>query len=223
MLYAGFTSHRNSVLQDISISTDDMFNDSTVLHEYGHHVQSQFAQLSPGFGHDLCTFDLGNTPTRAFQEAWASAFATETFARTPGGLDVLQSWEAPGLCEQPYGDDVEKYVGGALWDLIDYNGNLEAGDTFTRDDLVGGTPLGRLLVELVDRELDAPDQGIMDFRRALMNRGIDSNRLDELLRHNRVMAPALPGPTTPPPDPVDPVEPPDELPIYCKSKPYLCN
>jgi hypothetical protein len=218
-------NHHESWLwwEGIKISTDRMFDDWVALHEFGHHVQHRLGVIGDGGGaHDGCAFEAGSTKTRAFQEAWASAFANATVFRNPGALDSNWGSESAPDCDLPAGtpgDTVERYVWGALWDLLDANN--EAGDSFTRTDLVGGATLERLLVEIVDRELDAPDQGMLDFRRALIDRGIDQVRLDELLRHNRVLSPLPPPP--PPPPPADPVEPPDETPLPCRAKPWMCD
>jgi hypothetical protein len=200
-----------------------LFNDWVGLHEYGHYAQDKIGVLSStGGAHDGCIHTGGMTPQNPFAEAWASAFANATERRNPGAINGDRARDFPPECQDlpsgTPGDAVENYVWGALFDLIDQNN--EAGDSFSRFDIVGGSTLERLLVELVDRELDAADRGMLDFRRALIDRGIDQGRLDELLRHNRVLAP-LPPP--PPADPVEPIEPPDEGPLYCNSKPWMCE
>lgn len=199
--------------REIEMGADDLFDDWVALHEYGHHVQDRLGVIGGGGPHDGCRFENGSTPTRVFQEAWASAFASATNFRNPGALDTDWDMEVPPYCGLPAGDTVEFYVWGALWDLLDASN--ESGDSFSRLDVVGGSTLERALVEIVDKELDVSGRGILDFRRALIDRGIDQGRLDELLRHNLVLAPPRP--------PTPPAEPPDEEPRFCRLKPWLCE
>lgn len=202
--------------REIKIGTDDLFNDAVILHEYGHHVQNRIGTIGGAGGgeHDGCTFADGSSPPRAFKEAWATAFSIAVWFRTPAGaVDQTYYRETPTTCASA-GYAVENYVQGALSDLLDTTN--ESGDTFGRFDVVGGATLERLLVEIVDKELDAPERGMPEFRAALIARGIDAARLDALLRHNKL----LPPPSNP--GPIDEEGPGDE-PSYCRVKPWLCE
>lgn len=75
--------------------------------------------------------------------------------------------------------------------------------------MVGTKPLDRLMLEVVDRELDTPAYpGVMEFRSAMIARGANAAALDAILDLNGIAmaapqpvnkAPSNPGCTTPTP------------------------
>lgn len=109
---------------DSAIDTDD-FDDSVILHEFGHYLETVFSRFSSPGGTHLLGYDafpLQDLDDRlAFSEGWADAFAQMVlgdpiFVNTPGfgfSLDL----------ENPYlpvsGTGSESAISGVFWDLFD--------------------------------------------------------------------------------------------------------
>jgi hypothetical protein len=166
----------------ILISNYAIFEDFTILHEYGHFVQEKigtFAALPAS--HDGCSINSGSNFTNdliwkwlAWQEGFASYFAHRALG--PVSESSPPNHELPNPCSFP-GNTVEDFVAAALLDLADPVGSLP-GDEL---DLFAGHD--DEVFHIFDRDMDLPfgsNPTIEDFVDAWIARGNDYPPLFDL-------------------------------------------
>jgi hypothetical protein len=178
--------------EENSRNLDFGFVDSTVAHEFGHHLQYEIGTWDGHVAksHRMCkeidtTFD--NDPEFAWAEGWPNYLAAHIVRRDPG-MTRVRSTDPEDVCGtaglgvtwEDLGDSerwisVEGHVLATLWDLAD---GLGTGDDAW--DRVDGARIGghRRIVQIFDRELDpsgpynifadAPD--LLSFYRAWIGR-----------------------------------------------------
>ncbi|MBI4564672.1 MAG: pre-peptidase C-terminal domain-containing protein [Planctomycetes bacterium] len=103
----------------------DDYDDSVIIHEFGHYVAAAFSHdSSPGGLHLICTASPPqNLDYRlSFSEGWANAFAQmvlgdRTYVDTMDGGGFTFDMESP--CLNVTGPGSEDAIGGAFWDLFD--------------------------------------------------------------------------------------------------------
>jgi len=174
-------------------------DDRTVLHEYAHFLEDQLSTLGPAFAsvHDGCNVQLGTGGAHAesMDFAWMEGFASyfsAAVARTyntsitritgpagagapPGtvtGTLLEPTLESPSCPGGPYlpAEWLEKFVGGALWDLTDdpsrdaFSTTEPADQLCDKDDVV---------FSIFDRELRLVPANIQTFTDAWVRRGLD--------------------------------------------------
>ena len=132
-------------------------NDWVVLHEYAHALEDQLSTFGPAIAtwHDGCNVQLGRYSAHAesLDFAWMEGFAgyfAQAVARTyntdktritgPAGaygvgviagtpsVERLESPSCPPNGPSHSGEWLERFVGGALWDLVDDSGAFEPAD-----------------------------------------------------------------------------------------------
>lgn len=143
----------DEVYRRVTLADDAGYDDSIILHETGHYVQSAFALCqSPGGSHFVT--DMGQDARLAFSEGWATYFSSvvrlyhdrpgpQAFVRTTGGtgsgqLDYAFDIEGPSL--PVFGSFNELAVSACLWDLADM-ARQESGHLLLDDDEVAGQDL----------------------------------------------------------------------------------
>ena len=135
----------DDVYRQVILSDNAGYDDSVILHETGHYIQSAFALCqSPGGSHYIT--DMNQDRRLAFSEGWATYYGSavrrhhqesgaQAFVRTTGGsgagnLDFSFELEGPSM--PVFGSFNELAVGACLWDLMD-QAHLE-GENFLLDD-----------------------------------------------------------------------------------------
>lgn len=197
-----FTSFYNPVTDTISLNASDHYEDTTLLHEYAHHLEHKIGTfLALPSTHGPCVATFGPIDVRTAQFAWMEGFAN-WFARAaasfapaharrenmPGtpAVATLESPSCPGLPAGVTPDETEIVVAGALWDLFDDTpGEMSGGVAFDR--LFG---FDRTVMQIFDKEMDLPGlctplslgdcPSIHDFRRAWMNRNLPGAALGRI-------------------------------------------
>jgi hypothetical protein len=205
----------------IELNRDQFTDDAVILHEYAHFLQDQIGSL-PWIptSHNGCEVhdifgQIVNSPEHAWLEGFADYFAEAVRADSEPGTVGGRRWAA--LLESPVcrylsssiaSQDVELYVAGVLWDLIDPARPSEPHDT-----LAGFAPT---IFQIFDRELDVdpgagPWPSLSSFRAAWDARGLPA--LNEIMNFLQISG-SLPARPLPPPTPDDkvcskPAPPPD--------------
>jgi len=143
----------DDVYRQVILADDAGYDDSIILHETGHYVQSAFALCqSPGGAHYVT--DMNQDARLAFSEGWATYFSAavrlyhgepgaQVFTRTTGGSGAGQldySFELEGPSLPVLGSFNELAVSACLWDLVD-TARHESGHMLLDDDEVGGQDL----------------------------------------------------------------------------------
>jgi len=151
---AGYRILDEIIFVRIATPGSNPLHDSTLYHEYGHHIMAQTAGIpQTEFCHPH-TFNGQSSESCAWVEGWAEFVSglvagSHIVDRGRVGFDL----EAPGTNEEyglytsEIGPDVEGRVAGVLWDIHD-SGNGEA-----HDDIHGGAQL------IWDVLLDEPGPG----------------------------------------------------------------
>jgi hypothetical protein len=160
-------SHYDSFWSEITLSPDHGFRDSTIVHEYGHHLESEISTGDDYWGdgsHNFCTY--GKDEEFAWKEGFSEyldAIVTYhyPFWLTPNPNRNQAQMETP-TCSQ-YGEEGEATVATLLWDLVDDSGANFPNSTVETFDTIDG--MEALIFGIFDDELDdaldAP--GLCDF------------------------------------------------------------
>src|SRR4051794_23902001 len=196
-------TYYNPAADTLVISSDDVYYDLGILHEYAHFVEesiSAFPWLPTK--HDGCLArdvvgNVTNSAEHAWMEGFADWFAQAAAGTTPEaslsglrGTPEVKKLETPpcsGLPPYVTPERVEFFVAGSLWDLYDRAsdaGSLpETADSLERRD--------RAVIEIMDKELDISPANptIWDFRRAWRSRGLPAAELDAILSLNHITPP----------------------------------
>jgi hypothetical protein len=174
-------------------------DDKTILHEYAHFLEEQLSTfMALATSHDGCNAQILGAHVESMDFAWMEGFAsyfsaavdrafnTDTLPTTnvtgpagagapPGtisGTLQVPTLESPSCPSGPFLPNawLEKFVGGALWDLIDdpsrdVSSNTEPADQLCdKDDQV---------FSIFDRELQRVPANIQTFTDAWVKRGFD--------------------------------------------------
>ncbi|MBS3101941.1 hypothetical protein J4458_00660 [Candidatus Woesearchaeota archaeon] len=150
-----FSGYSNNVvyIEGPSSSDPDEWDESVILHEYGHFITDNYADLNPpnvDYCHDPweppCSHSWTSheDPETAWIEGWPDFFQSavrDHFNYSDSDRYVETIWnvtlELPGLEGNPRGDDVEGAVASILWDIYDNNQdnfvNIAGTDTLWED------------------------------------------------------------------------------------------
>ncbi len=143
----------DDVYRQVILADNAGYDDSVILHETGHYIQSAFALCqNPGGMHYVT--DMNQDSRLAFSEGWATFYssavrlhhqepAPQVYVRTtgssgPGNLDFSFELEGPSL--PVFGSFNELAVGACLWDLVDRS-HMEAEPYQLDDDQLSGKDL----------------------------------------------------------------------------------
>ncbi len=199
-----FTTFYNPVNNTLEIQNQFVFDDITLLHEFGHFVEHQISHFAAiPTSHDGCVArdlfgSIVNSPEHAWMEGFADFFAQAVVANNPTGtfqgpaagtFSVGQLENTPWDCpDVPAGTSpmaVENVVAGILWDLFDATGGC--GTPESHDELQG---FDTAILQIVDRELDGPNAPtLVDFQNAWINRGFPVLPWVNILRHYGLASP----------------------------------
>lgn len=182
-----FATFYNPINSTLEIQNQFVWDDITLLHEFGHFVEHQLSYFAAiASSHDGCVARdafgaIINSPEHAWMEGFADFFAQAVVANNPAGtfqgpgggtLSAEQLENTPWDCaDVPAGTSpmaVENVVAGVLWDLFDpvgFCGTWEA-----HDELQG---FDTTIMQIVDRELDqATAPTLVEFQNAWIGRGL---------------------------------------------------
>jgi hypothetical protein len=140
----------DDVYRQVILADNAGYDDSVILHETGHYMQSAFALCqNPGGMHYVT--DMNQDCRLAFSEGWATFYASavrlyhqepepQLYVRTTGGsgagnLDFAFELEGPSF--PVFGSFNELAVGACLWDLVDRS-QMEAEPYQLDDDQISG-------------------------------------------------------------------------------------
>ena len=205
----------NPINQTLEINNNHIWEDFTVLHEYGHFVEHHIGSFVPiPAVHDGCTANVAGTilrsPEHAWMEGFADFFAQAVAANNPPGtfrgfaggngtpsvftLENASASSCTGLPADITPNMIENVVAGVLWDLFDAEG--ACGTSEAHDALSG---FDTQVIQILDKELDFAQPfprgpTIDDFTAAWINRGLPAGPYLDILRHYGIVAP-LPAPT----------------------------
>ena len=210
----GGSTFYNPINQTLEINNSHIWEDFTVLHEYGHFVEHHIGSFAPiPAVHDGCTATLLgnniNSAEHAWMEGFAEFFAQVAAANSPPGsirgnaggagtftVSQLENtpWACPGLPPNVTPNMIENVVAGVLWDLFDAVGNCGTGEAHD-----GLANFDKQVIQILDKELDFArpfprGPTIDDFTAAWINRGLPAGPYLDILRHHGIVAPQ-PAPT----------------------------
>jgi hypothetical protein len=185
-------------------------NDLVVLHEYAHALEDQLSTFGPAIAtwHDGCNVQLGQHGAHAesLDFAWMEGFAgyfAQAVARTyntdktritgPAGdygvgvsmgtppVERLESPSCSSGAPSHSGEWLERFVGGALWDLVDDSGASEPADRLCGKD--------GAVFSIFDLELQRRPPNIWTFTKAWIDRGFDLPPLLSIYNALRIVVP----------------------------------
>ena len=164
-------------------------DDFTILHEYGHfledHISGFFEWAAP---HSGCSTHSGPAITRAsyaWMEAFSSYFAQAVALQFPGALTTDPAVTASGTfsatqlespaarCTSPSTPlwEIELFVGGALWDIIDPFSTAEPGDRLCQSP---ENPIDRKVFLVFDKlNMGWTNPSLQDFVNGWIAEGFD--------------------------------------------------
>lgn len=146
-----YSNWYDAVYRHVILADNAGYDDSVVLHETGHYVQSAFSLCqNPGGAHYVT--DMNQDRFLAFSEGWATYYGSavrrhhqepwaQSFVRTSGGsgagnLDFSFELEGPSM--PVFGSFNELAVGACFWDLMD-RAHQEGGHFILDDDPQAGS------------------------------------------------------------------------------------
>lgn len=197
----------NHITQTLTINNAHIFEDYTMLHEYGHFVEHQISSFAPiASSHDGCNAMVGtiniNSPEHAWMEGFADFFAMAvatnlppgTLQGFPGGMgtpSIRRLEDTPWTdCTIPPGHTpnmIENVVAGILWDVADGIGACGVASSEDHDNLSG---FATTIIQIMDREMDLPRHPtISDFINAWNARGLGSAALMDILVQHGIFPP----------------------------------
>ncbi|VVB72767.1 Uncharacterised protein [uncultured archaeon] len=150
------TSHYDWFWEEIHLASGDGFNDATIVHEYGHHLQNTISTFkSIKRGHGSC--DVTN-PNFAWKEGFPAYLAD--IVPYHYNLSNLYTFEIENFsCQGTTSESVEGVVEAVLWDLADEGGwkfpNTKNGSAITADedfDTLSGKE--DIVFNIFDNEMD---------------------------------------------------------------------
>jgi outer membrane protein assembly factor BamB len=198
----------------ITVLDGDMFEDFTLIHEYGHFLQDQISTFAPlPAMHDGCfakvptTGVFMNSAPHAWMEGFADYFSGVVQTLNPGRLEggaagttTTGDLETPPVATAPFcagvtsqfpGDAIEFLVSSALWDVFDKVGDPLAPGTSIVSSSVTAEPtdslarLDREVFGIFDRELDTTGwPTITAFREAWLKRKLPAAALGSIFTGN---------------------------------------
>lgn len=210
--FAGSTFY-NPINQTLEINNSHVWEDFTVLHEYGHFVEHHIGSFAPiPANHDGCTASIAgnniNSAEHAWMEGFAEFFAQAVAANNPPGtfrgraggngtFTVSQLEDTPwasctGLPPHVTPNMIENVVAGVLWDVFD-----AAGACFSSEAHDALSGFDTQVIQILDRELDFPPPfprgpTIGDFSTAWFARGLPPLPFFDILFHHGLAAPLPP-------------------------------
>lgn len=166
------SSSYDNVFRQVTLSDNAGYDDSVILHETGHYIQSAFALCqSPGGSHYIT--DMNQDRRLAFSEGWATYYGSavrryhqepgaHAFVRTTGGsgagnLDFSFDLEGPSL--PVFGSFNELAVSACIWDLMD-QAHFEGGNWQLDDDPLSG--MGQMIWEVMSGVLPETGEATME-------------------------------------------------------------
>ncbi len=161
----------NDNAEIIKLDRDHGFNDGTIVHEYGHHLQDQISEHC-----DTCGGDHSRCDDKYEEFAWSEGFAEYFGTIVPHSYADLSEpnfaeIEIEKQCDCPSSaSSIEATVAAILWDLVDDyqdpafpDSDNEAFDTISgREDLIFG---------IFDNEIDHKCSGRPDLCRNFVEEG----------------------------------------------------
>jgi hypothetical protein len=161
-------------VRHIFIREEHGFEDGTVIHEFGHHLETKISQHSSYIGnmeHSLCS-ENQNNPEFAWSEGFAEYLGTivvynnqydpaapQTSFLVHPNINYSRIENPEGLCPR-LNENVEVAVAAVLWDLIDDPSTYPDSDIETYDTINGSE---QLIIYSFDEFLDYEPPTLTNF------------------------------------------------------------